>query len=661
MSKFGQIKLGRNTKKYSNPGSVDVNTTFPFGVVQPELKLLLENEESISGDFRELVRLAPLPVPSFARMYKETYMRFVPMAELCPFYDNIRAKISYSAGDKSYIPQRVPVTDNKMLVFWLITNYCQFSLFAKGDDGLWSYSYPQNGALQALLSQYYDLQDGTIWPNYLLQKFLPDQTKSSSFVTIDNSDFNLVFSTDTQILCCKLNGIGRVVRSNLLGLGYSLNIQDTDELSLLPILAYEKAYFDTYFPQREISWSDLAPYSFIRKVETNYPDHNGLYTFDKDAIIDYTDGLFLMLDFLSSTFATLPLDYVSAHRDGATSVDRSVSFYDGVGDSVTTLQNDSSSEEYQPSISNYISRYRMMAINKLSQWINKDSVIGQHLSNWVKVHLGGDVGNSLYKDTNKIGYYRLDMSINPVISQSDTVSTGGEYLGGYAGEGLGYQSGQKYSFDASQSGYVIAFSTIIPDSKYFQGNQTDLTAVDFDTMYNREYDAMGYEITSYNTLFSDNGFAKPTPHIQGGFGFVPRYSGLKTYKNVVNGDMSRRGTIDSMSPYYLDRMVITSSYTLTEKSEGKYQFDLTMLSPTEAGTDWQYPTRYAWMGNFNRIFYNNTVPTSRYAIDNLEADDNFMCQAVFNFNIKSNKLPISQSYDTFDEDTDNSTINVNNE
>lgn len=669
MSVFGKVKLGVNRKKYSHPFSVDINTTMNWGVCQPSLMHLLHADETIKGDFKELVRLAPLPCPSFARMYKEVYLRFVPAAEVCPYYECIASKTVYSANGKSFYPTTVPVVDNKMLVFYLICKYCSFNTLLKS-NGTWSYTTGSLTSAQVVeyLKTFYSLQPigSSVFETILNQIVLSGAVDYTN--TMESSDFVLRID-DNTILLCRLNGIGKVVRNVFIGCGFSLNIMDNTPLSILPLLSFYKAYFDSYFPTREKNWNETFAYQFINSNVDNYVTNGAYYTFsymERSLYVSPYSDFFSFLGSFENLFATQSLNFFSANR-----VTPLVSFSDvdvtSESDTPTNVSNANEDGKYAPTVSGNISLAKLQALERLTRFVSKDSVIGKSLSKWIQVHYGVDVYNTIFRDSNKIGYYRTDMYINDIYSTADTAANGeGNYLGGYAGRSLTLKDGNRFEYTANTVGYVVGVTSILPDSNFFQGNSFDLYEVDYDTIYIKEFDGLGYESTPYSMLQSDNGYATSTDGaIYGtGFGFIPRYSRMKCKKNVVNGDMSRRGTLLSMSPYYLDRYLSTFSYDMTETSDGKYNLSVNQTNLPHASIEWQYPTKNGFMGNFNRIFYNSGVSldAAKYGnrFDYLEMDDNFLCQSVFQYTVSSPMLPVSQSYDTVAED-DNNVINVQNQ
>ena len=108
--KFPNISLGRVSKRYTHNMSFDNNTTLPFGVVQPLMSQRLEPKAKISVDMRQLVRLAPMPVPTFARLYMNNEVSFVPTVDVCPYYESLVSQLSYSNGSKTFYPTKLPRT-----------------------------------------------------------------------------------------------------------------------------------------------------------------------------------------------------------------------------------------------------------------------------------------------------------------------------------------------------------------------------------------------------------------------------------------------------------------------------------------------------------------------------------------------------------------------
>ena len=150
------------------------------------------------------------------------------------------------------------------------------------------------------------------------------------------------------------------------------------------------------------------------------------------------------------------------------------------------------------------------------------------------------------------------------------------------------------------------------------------------------------------------------------FGFVPRYTSFKSRKDIINGDMSRRGTINSFAPYYLDKILTSQLVDATEVSPDVYSIVDRSAALPLATESWRYTCRFPWLGNYNRIFSSNNYKpyslvedkdTDNYYTEQI-IDDLFIVQSVFNMRLTNGLKPMQDSYDTFDDDVngDNKTI-----
>ncbi|WP_317322572.1 hypothetical protein [Leyella lascolaii] len=700
MSQFSKISLGRPSKTYKHNMSFDNNTTFGFGDVQPVLTQYMEGNDKFSLNLRQFLRLAPLPLPTFGRVHVQNEFRFVPITEVCPYYEALLSQQNYAGGrNVSYYPTTVPYTDNKFLVQVLCLKYCDFNVLIHDTSSRQDlYKYASNSVPSGKLdpSKPADLtqlntklQD--FWQGYIdyigsldvshFEKLTYDsnEVRNPSFdiprpdptlpaepttgttystISLESADF-VVKVDDDYIFLFRLNSAGRRLRKVLVGCGFSLDCSDSDSLSILPLLAFYKAYFDTYVPQRTVNWISTNTYALIKYIEDNY--YTNFSNFSSDTESEAFDMFIDFLFDLSECWYTQPDDFVSAHRDTPVTLNRSVTVIDG-GDELQILSNDVQTPSdvlpYQSTGGNF-NWLTIQGLRLITRFVNKDSVIGGKLSDWIKVHYGSDVSNSLFKQTNRIGSFRLDAQISDVFSTADTASSdGGEVLGSFAGKGLGYNT-SKFDYTAPSHGFAIMLSCVVPDSGYFQGNDASLYLIDRDHIPYPEYDALGYEVTPKSMLFDDRGLCSGSGNLSQGFGFVPRYSSLKRKRNIVNGDMSRRGSVDSYSGYYLDRIVSSKEVSSIPMSDGSVQLQIHSAEIPTATDEWRYPTKYPWLGNPNRIFYNSGVNYHGVSFDGDELiDDNFSCQMIFEFFVTNKYKPISQSYDTFDEGTDDSSQDV---
>lgn len=689
MLKFPKISLGSSAKKrYTRNMDFDNNTTMDFGFVQPLLSQRMEANGDIRVSAKQLVRLAPMPVPSFARVAMHCDASFVPTSEVVPYYEAMLSGQSYSVGSTTYKPTSLPMTTNAFLCYLvLLTSRCTVYNFSQGQNTQFSrYVYSSsdtssNIPVSKLVSRVISKMSGATLtfdfsvPSNLKFGTTNDQDfDDNSDVTPDSADY-IVFTPGIHdgsvklAFCFDFSLAARHLRSIFIGLGYGLNFNDRQPVSIVPLMSYYKAYYDLYAPLRTSNWLTTSCYKLIKYIEDNY--YTTLYPIVSPSVgtpisnLSQLQFLLNLCESLSTCFYTSPDDYLSIHRSTPNLSANSISApnYDGIG--VTISASDTALPFYPSSATSLI---KLQMLQRLTRYVNKDSIIGKKMSEWLKVHFGADVSNSLFKDSYHLSHSRLDLQINDVFNTADTAgisgSGTGEHLGAYAGKGIGFGD-MNFKFHAPVQGYVFVLATIVPKASVFQGNSPDLYCINNDTIPNPDYDAVGFEATPLGVFRDDNSLSLQLTGetvTNKTFGFVPRYSGLKIKKNIVNGDMSRRGTFDSMSPYYLDRILTSNLLTSTPKdaSKGFYNVNYRTQNLPTASEQWRYPCRYSWLGNFDRLFINCGDALQHFdAASNIS--DNFIVQSIFNVSVTDFLKPLSQSFDTYEESSDTSTVDVSAE
>lgn len=688
---FKSVLLGTSAhKNYTHNLSFDNNTTMDFGFLQPLLSQYMLPNSSISVNSKQLVRLAPMPTPSFARMYLQNYARFVKMTDVVPYFESLLSGISFTTpSGVSVKPTQMPVTTNSFLL-WNILCLSRCSVYEKYAIGVNEYGWKHIPLdLSSDISNFRDcLFNRFGFSHSLTLALAPDfAVPSDSAISPLMSDYIIEddFANDTTdtsyLFCFQFSTRAKHLRKQLLGLGYSLNGEDNKPISIAPILAYYKAYYDYFGLTRDIQFEQTNCFKVIGLVweyVTNFYQLDGSVS---------QSNLLLFIDFLRdfvNLYYTDASSYIAAHRSKPMS--GAASRMPAVNTSLYSLVNYAQHDtpryikpnnfgvphvDADPPLTTWLS---IDLLRRLSRFVSKDSVIGKRLSDWVKVHYGSDVSFDLFKDSFNISEWRTPIDIDDVFSTSETSDIGnkdkGDYLGAYAGKGIGFGKGG-FTFKAPTHGFVFVMSCIVPITNIFQGNDPTLYAIDNDTIPHPEFDALGYEFTPKGVFFSDNfllGKENDLKLTTAGFGWVPRYTGFKVKKNIVNGDMCCGYFKRDLLPYFNDRLILTHEASVTDivdssgQSTGNFKFGITSNSVPSASTSWQQICKYGFLSNYNRLFYNSKSDTTsgldKYFVSfDYGEFDNFICQTVFDVKVKNWLKPVQNSYDAVD-DTDNSTVNM---
>lgn len=691
---FKSVLLGTSAhKNYTHNLSFDNNTTMDFGFLQPLLSQYMLPNSTIKVVSKQLVRLAPMPTPSFARMYLQNFARFVKMTDVVPYFESLLSGISFTTSSGSTVkPVRMPVSTNSFLLWFLLTMsrctvYERYVLNPNNpplEYGWRPVKFVNNVNLKWVRNL---LLKRFSFDSSLILERIPTLVDTDDFVIsplqadyILQSDYVGDGRDGKYMLCFEYSSDAKHIRKQLIGLGYSLNGEDNKPVSIAPLLAYYKAYYDYFGLTRDIQFEQTTCFRIISLIWDYY---TSFYQLDKTVTSVNLSVFISFLTELSSLYYTDASSYIAAHRskpmNGAKFPAVNTALYSLVdyasSDNETTrnyIKNNRFGVPSNPADPPSFTWLSIDLLRRLSRFVSKDSVIGKRLSDWVKVHYGSDVSFDLFKDSFNISEWRTPIDIDDVFSTSETANIGnkdkGDYLGAYAGKGIGFGKGG-FTFKAPTHGFVFVMSCVVPITNIFQGNDPTLYAIDNDTIPHPEFDALGYEFTPKGVFLSDNfllGENNDLNLTNGGFGFVPRYTGFKVKKNIVNGDMCCGYYKRDLLPYFNDRLILSHSASLTPITDsagvetGNYKFSIASNNVPSASTSWQQLCKYGFLTNYNRLFYNSKadfVDDFYFKSRPLEygLNDNFITQTVFDVRVTNWLKPVQNSYDTVDE-LDNSSI-----
>lgn len=474
----------------------------------------------------------------------------------------------------------------------------------------------------------------------------------------------------------RLNDSGKFLRKIFMGLGLNLKPTNTP-ISLMPVYAYFKSYFETFAPKRFVKFEQTYFYTFINTlVNTGLDAPNLIYSTSDQ----YSKGVSWsnVLDDLLSCYYTKDTDYYSAQIIGLINdygraiqqkyIGESYTLDDGVSTNVDSI---SGGNGFQANVdlsgadgsALLHTQAQQNILSRLTQLLNRRSVLGGKIADFLKSTFG--ISTQAIEDYNGyIGSSSLDVNFSDVFSTAET-SEG--YLGEYAGKASASGDGDTFKFDTKIHTIVVAFSVIVPRTQYVQGIHPYLAHSKADDFYNPMFDGLTLLPTRKSSLYcGDNFFAFDDN--ESSFGNLPIYSEYKTKTcGILNGDLSLRSTKSSYDSFTMDEIISDiSQYQPDESEPWKGNMTILQYNPKSlvAGTMWRYLGRWLWLGRFDRIFVNNRLNFNDFlsSFDPMpgidqgfntsrrlgRSDDNLVIHHVVDIFLDSAMVPLSGSFMTDD-------------
>lgn len=515
-------------------------TTQDFGRIKP-----LECRYMVPGDtfnykVSSFTRLLPMYAPTFGRIDHIQRAFFVPMRTIFPnFYDFLRDRPTQMAGNT----------------------------FAAG---------PYRCTMLTLVSAFFDHTT----PTYELVQAAGTAPAPGTYdFHIENSGYAGLTSG-----WYKFTAFGRRLYDFLVSMGLNISF-DSDfqavEVSLLPLLAFWKAYYDWIVPGRFIQDDESNIYRLLNYLKT---DTSSGLTSDKDEIELYLLKVplsFYKEDYFVSAWKK-PFESDEEPAYGTILPNPNIGM-SGVSDEVndiydrsattsgtkigetngahTTLEGYTAEEIGGYSTRNTIgtiNNYTIESLGRLQDYLNRGMLAGSKIQDWLATEFGMRPNSDAIGLSTYLGKAEDVIKIGDVMSTSDTESSGGVPLGSYAGQAKGANVAQ-FSFSAKgeDHGFFIIISELIPKTSYFQGLKPEFQLIDRLDFFQPEFDNLGVEPITTKELFcspvkTQAGLFNPDPNKV--FGFAPQYAKLKASFDTISGDFRNRfGEV--LKPWYLARDV----------------------------------------------------------------------------------------------------------
>lgn len=669
------IKIGISTKKAYFDKTHDVSTTSDFGFVQPTLCDDVIPNTNIKLRTHSKIMLAPMPQQTFSRIQMHTTNVFVPMSDIYLAFDNQQTQTTVQSAYRSYIPNSSDCVTVKNLFYCLFlapvlhiantfnTNHIEPLAFTKvweGDsNGIVEVSNVTDTYKTSLTNLLTTLRFGVNHTYHNTNTYATDLTSlikyfssynyyaKPNYVTPswENADFKLESNTLVNnkhvYVTFHLSRRGQRVMKVLNGLGYKFGLFGKT-VSLLPLLAYYKAWFDKYNPPRHIQWKSTKCFYLIHSY------YDLAESIDSAALTSSTpivNRYLYFLDFLqelSDCCYTLPIDPFTACLTNpveGNTIDKTLQIPTNETDSLDVYITRDSTPYTDSSGDSII----IKSLLKFLPMVNKYSVIGARVEQWMKAKYGISLPRNYIFGENKVSCF-VDEILSSTNYQSEDKRIG-NYLGERGGVSSNKNSSSESHFTAEQFGYVLQLMCIVPFGGYSQGINPSVCRINREDFYDNTLDSLGMEACPSSEFMCENNLIDSTHIIDtdSTFGFRPRLFNYKYKSNLRNGCFAN-GQRDSFLGYQLDRYFTVNDILADGTNVGN------------PPTDWQTTEELRYIGlsedygNYDRMFYDVKGTT-----------DNFVIQMIQEYSITSPMLPISESYNTYDKDglsDDNATTSI---
>ena len=564
---------------------------------EPTVPMIMEltKESTYKINMAAMRRIDPMPLPPMSMVKFNTRFFFVPMVDICPYYNEFDTQTPYSyqygknnGQRNSTIPVKVPTIKSTQLIDLFLGNITKYSGDIVVNNGcIGSVTYKTTANLS-------DLPD-----NYDFRLYY----KNTSNVTLGQ----IVFS---------LSNKGRTYMKLLKQLGYDFDLTNvyikekangsTDnslthtndfldiEFSAMPLLAYLKVMLSYYQSSAFVNnTTRLADLNALCHIDV--PDYS-LTLDDLEKIVELCTYMTYENDYFTTNF----VNAIAGNEFVNNGVD--IEIKDETVDSNNSASAEGTHYNGTPTLKAHtdagdISDTGLKLLRRLTNFMKRHQIAGGRMVDRMLAEYGVSLSDGYSRRTSYIDSVTSVMNITPVLN------TTSEQLGDYAGFGTSSVDGKNTTIivkTKENSGFLIAIDTICPEIFYSQGYSRinrHVTKFDFLTP---DFDAVSIQGTELGELYCTK---QGIYNYQGAnasdvrFGNKPRYAEYKERVSYLTGDFNYNSINADVDGYFTDRRFsIDQSQYLNNNDE----IDLFMSHDFVSTMDRK---------QYSRIFYSNKANT----------------------------------------------------
>ena len=481
---------------------------------------MVPGDKITSANVSNFIRLAPMPVPTFARCHLKTRVIFVPNRLIYKGWENF-------------------IADQLTLDF-------------------------QGSKTPAIPSMRYD------WPLEMMTSADVLSQYAETTNDVKKADFLLGAGTESSpATYYKLKRRGKNVKNLLEGLGYSFAQNATKNMdlwySLLPLYAYHKAYFDWFRnPKYSSSYSPLESLfecvvSDDAAVKRAAPElfNPRFASFEQDIFssawespsANYSDANLYKSNLLLQKFGK------QIHPLAGVQVE---------GNEVIGEVDANGNIESAPYIGQYIGQYNdnvtisnvlIKSLSALDEFLKRNNIAGHRYINQLLARFGVKVPDYRLQRSELVASFDNPFQMSAIFaSAAGSNGSTSTNLGDYAGIGLGAGK-NTFSYEAQEHGYLLFLNYITYEPMYVQGVKPHCERLNMLDFFTPEFDNVGMRPLIYDELYSRGDFSSGNFTPTSVFGFIPQYSDYKSgmFNDRLTGDFSVRSANEGMDSYHLCR------------------------------------------------------------------------------------------------------------
>lgn len=167
---------------------------------------------------------------------------------------------------------------------------------------------------------------------------------------------------------------------------------------------------------------------------------------------------------------------------------------------------------------------------RLQRWYENSARGGVRPNEATLAHFGVRTPDATLDRAEFLGGFMQPIVVSEVTQTSETTASSPQ--GTLAGKGTSYQPGRGFKAFFTEHGFVICMTSALVRANYWQGLPKMFSRMQRDEYYWPEFANLGEEPVFDKELFVDSSTTEDAV-----FGYVPRYSDLKSAQGEVHGDM----------------------------------------------------------------------------------------------------------------------------